>query len=116
MQPSHLKRARQALANAVWAVAHRLYPYEDHEPSGERRYYEIDATFYGTEAEADEVFDRLTSLTCEDDSPLHDCRFVIGGMRWVKDDEPEPPWTPSDPITTGNAKVRYVPDGSQGGT
>jgi hypothetical protein len=120
-QPRHLKSARRWLANAIWAVAHRVYPYAKHEPSEDQRYYEMDATFYGTEAEADEVFDRLTSLTCENDSPLHDCRFVVGGMRWVKDedDEPEQPeWVSTEPTTTGNGSVRYrpMPEGSQGGS
>lgn len=86
-----VRRARQIVAQRIWHVAHWIYPYIKHEPDGvTERFFTMEATFIGTEADADRLFDRLSSLDCgEDAHPLHDCRFAVGGMRWEPFDADE---------------------------
>lgn len=81
-QPAIFKRARQVVAERIWEIADRLYPYEDPETSPDVRYWTMDATFIGTEAEANGWFDMLTALACCGDKNPHDCRLAVGGMRW----------------------------------
>lgn len=88
-QPGSVWRSiRASAANWFYGIGRSIYPFTDRTPDDvDTFYWEMSATFTGTEKEADEIFDRMTSLTCQDCRPLHDCLFVVGGMtRHTADD------------------------------
>lgn len=90
MLPTICKRVRKVTAEKIWAVAHRLYPYAERTFDPAAKYWTMEATYIGTEEEADKWFERLCCLDCEDAvSPMHECAFAVGGMRSeeIKDDD-----------------------------
>lgn len=85
-----VRNARQRLGEELFALARWVYDYWPHDPDTEddRAWWEMSATFQGTEAEADRAFDRLTDMACgKDHHPLALCNLRVGGMRRLSDAE-----------------------------
>ncbi len=77
-----MKQLRRWVARRVWDVGQWLFPYSaPTEDDIERAFWTMDATYIGTEKQADDWFERLCGLDCEGKHGLHDCRFAVGGMQ-----------------------------------
>ena len=81
---------RRFIAYRLWSIAGWIYPYSKHEPDEkDRRYWSVNTTFEATEAQAEEVWERISEFACGRPShhPLDPCNFRVGGMRPLEDEE-----------------------------
>lgn len=83
-------KVRRKLGERIWDVGNWVYAYAKHESDDDTRaWWTMEATFQGTEVEADAAFDALTDMACGKSHHRMDtsCNFRVGGMRRLSDAE-----------------------------